>query len=84
MTNFALLPVTPLEVTLSIEYSACKDGSSAALIVNFINVNWNCMTKGLISLESSTGDLGSCWSDNGNLGDDLPWMASAALSRSPY
>ncbi len=60
MTNLALLPVTPREVTLSIEYSACNDGSSAALIVNFIRVNWNCMTRGLISFESSTGDLGSC------------------------
>lgn len=31
MMNFALLPVTPLEVTPSIEYSAINEGRRAAL-----------------------------------------------------
>ena len=58
MMNLAFEPVTPLETTFSIQYSACKEGNKAADMVNFVNVIWNCITNGRIKLDSSAFKFG--------------------------
>ena len=51
--NFALLPVTPFEVTISILYCACSDGNRAADTAKDSITNWKVITSGLIKCDSS-------------------------------